>query len=114
MNYISRGGDMNIDTQRFNNIVSSAGALIGTGFVTISGVQYLSRTFSFYQNEYYNKALGVATLYYDSNNNAVGLWDLYDFDPKPWGERSFQAEMETRAASLLPGQGYYIQYGIHP
>jgi hypothetical protein len=111
LNYITYGGDMTISAQRFNNIVSSAGTIISTGIATINGVQYYSRTVSFYQNGNYDNALGTATLYYDSNDKPIGFIDRYDFN---YGDRALPAEIATRIGSYIPGQEYTIQYGIHP
>jgi hypothetical protein len=32
--------------------------------------------------------------------------DPYDFDPKPWGQRSRWGEISTRAGALLPGKPF--------
>ena len=110
-NYINRQGDMNISPDRFNSIVQSAGELIHTGFVTISGAQYTAKTFSFYNSSEYNAALGVATLYYDSSGSAVGFCDTYNFNV---GNRTLAAEIATRIGAYIPGQAYNIYYGVHP
>ncbi len=54
---------------------------------------------SFYNNSKYNGAFGTATVYADSNGNAIGFYDKYDFDMKSWfgeGSRSsFLSEIKT-------------------
>lgn len=40
---------------------------------------------------------------YSFGGRLSALPDPYDFDPKPWGQRTFMGEVSTRAGALLPG-----------
>ena len=48
---------------------------------------------------------------------AVGFKDIYDFNALPWGERELEAELLTRAMSVLgslyEAAEYSITFGIY-
>jgi len=47
---------------------------------------------SFYTSEEYGHAFGSATIYTNDKYEIVGFLDYYDFDKRPWGERSYKSE----------------------
>ena len=72
------------------------------------------RAVSFYSSSEYDKAFGTATLYYNSKGNIIGFFDHYDFDSKPWGERSVKNELITRAVETVSSseaKDFKIRYG---
>ena len=72
------------------------------------------RAINFYSSSEYDKAFGTATLYYNSKGNIIGFFDHYDFDSKPWGERSFINELITRAVETVSpseAKDFKIRYG---
>ena len=72
------------------------------------------RAVSFYSSSEYDKAFGTATLYYNSKGNIIGFFDHYDFDSKPWGERSVKNELITRAVETVSpseAKDFKIRYG---
>jgi len=86
--YWNSKGDYTLSKAEFNDILSrSVGRVNGTNN---------SITISLYNDDRYDFAIGVATLYYSSNNAELHFYDNYNFDYKPWGTRSVFAEMATR------------------
>jgi RHS repeat-associated protein len=119
-NYWLSGGNVNLSPSRFNSIVNAAGAVKGSPWsVTLSnGQPGVAKVHSFYNSSEYGLALGRATIYYNQAGTAVGFYDNYNFDPKPWGERSYENEIKTRAVNTA-GNAYgatpfNIYYGIRP
>jgi len=59
-------------------------------------------------------SFGRATVYYmDNNGKAIftGFHDVYDFDPKPWGTRSYTNEIITRTYnSYSSGKKFEINF----
>lgn len=43
---------------------------------------------------------------YNFNGRLSAVPDKYDFDPQPWGQRTFMGEVSTRAGALLPGSQF--------
>ena len=70
----------------------------------VTNVNENSFTVSLYSDTKYNYAIGSATVYYSSNNSNLNFYDNYNFDPKPWGTRSYSAEIATR---LTNNEGRY-------
>ena len=96
-------GDMVLTKKQFNEIVKLAklqGAddIIGTS-TNLNGQEVIAKVISFYGTEHGN-SLGRATIYYNTKGVAVGFYDKFDFDPKPLGVRSFEAEVKTRLVNL--------------
>jgi len=76
--------------------------------------QDFKRVVSFYSSPEYDKVFGSATLYYNNQGNIVGFYDLYDFDSKPWGERSIKNEIITRMVNIVSpstAKPFSIRYG---
>lgn len=67
----------------------------------VSGKTYpgTSKLVNFYGSPY-ERTFGKATLYYNTKGNVVGFYDKYDFDSKPWGNRSFWNEIITRSVDI--------------
>ena len=78
----------------------------------------LLKVHNFYNSPEYFLALGRATIYYNQVGTPVGFYDQYNFDPKPWGVRSYTNEVKTRAVnaagSLHGATPFNIYYGIRP
>jgi RHS repeat-associated protein len=55
-------------------------------------------------------SFGRATIYY-KNGKPYDFYDYYDFDPKPWGTRSYPAEIATRYGNTLNGSPFHIYLG---
>ncbi|WP_205635931.1 hypothetical protein, partial [Algoriphagus antarcticus] len=96
-------GDMVLTKQQFKDIVKlaklqGADVTIGTS-TSYNGQQVIAKVISFYGTEHAN-SLGSATIYYDTKGGAIGFYDNFDFDAKPWGVRSFEAEVKTRLVNL--------------
>jgi len=70
---------------------------------------------SFYGSKEYGHAFGAATVYTKDNYEIVGFWDYYDFDFRPFGERSFKAEAISRiihAVSPKKAMPFNITFGL--
>ena len=71
---------------------------------------------SFYESEsdlLYSFGTGTVsyTISSDGIREYLGFHDYYNFDPKPWGSRSIQAEIITRAANtFFKGTNFHIYY----
>ena len=63
---------------------------------------------NFYKTDY-DLAFGRATMIFsydkESGFEPIGFYDLWDLDPKPWGKRSYTAEMITRYFNWQLGGG---------
>lgn len=73
-----------------------------------------ARVVNFYTSSEYDKVFGSATLYYNKQGNVVGFYDFYDFDSKPWGQRSTKNEIITRAVEMVSpsiAKAFSIFYG---
>lgn len=121
-NYWSGNGDMDMSDDTWSGVSSYAESTIGSNYqngeqVTIDGSTYYKNSVSFYGNSDYDCAYGTATVYFDSNGNAAGFSDDYDFNSMDWGERSVVAEIGTRTIGALGeahgAEDYSIYYGIH-
>ena len=69
---------------------------------------------NFYGSYEYDYAFGTGTIYMNSEGNIVGFYDFYDFDAKPFGQRTLKAELATRAVSNLSpdtAKPFAIRYG---
>ena len=83
----------------------------GSSF-TVDDKTYYQCQVSFYDNIDLGAAFGTSTVYFDSNGNPAGFKDTYNFDSKPWGERTVVGELSTRIGDELPGESYDIKYGV--
>jgi RHS repeat-associated protein len=68
--------------------------------IDLGGEQFEARVENFYGSEIFDKAFGSATIIYDLNGKPVGFFDIYDFDPHKWGDRSIASETKTRLVYL--------------
>ena len=124
-NYWTGKGDVELSGERFAGILlyvkenapksssQTPVTLIGAPSGNVVG-HGSKRAVNFYSSSEYDKAFGTATLYYNSKGNIIGFFDHYDFDSKPWGERSFINELITRAvetASPSEAKDFKIRYG---
>jgi hypothetical protein len=92
-------GDMTLTKEQFEDIVKVArmqGADKMQGVdKTLNGPPVMAKVVSFYGTKYGN-SIGSGTVFYDCDNNPIGFFDYFNFDSKPWGKRSFSAELKTR------------------
>lgn len=88
------------------NILTEDGRIIKTSWGGYKA------SFSWYDTKYEN-VFGGATIIFDQHLNPVGLYDKWDFDWKPWGERSVKGEIKTRAGGwkLKGGTPFEVKYG---
>jgi RHS repeat-associated protein len=118
-NYWLSGGDVTLSQERFNSIVRSAGVVKGNpkAIILSNGQAGLAKVHTFYNSSEYSLALGSATIYYNQAGTPVGFYDNYNFDSKPWGERSYMNEIKTRgvsaAGSAHEATPFNIYYGLH-
>jgi len=97
-------GDYTLTNIEFREILSSAK-------VTSIHDDYIG--ISLYGSAKYDYAIGSATLYYSSENNMINFYDKYDFDPQPYGGRSYGAELATTftaVASPSSAHSFEIRY----
>jgi len=75
-----------------------------------------SQMVSFYASKEYSRAFGTATIIMNKRNEIIGFYDLYNFDSKPWGARSFKNEVITRSvkffSSFSNAKPFKIRYGF--
>jgi hypothetical protein len=77
---------------------------------------YYTTSISFYEtNDDLHYSFGTATVKYkvldDNKNMYLGFKDTYNFDPKPWGVRSFKNEVITRTYNIISnGTDFSIYY----
>ena len=107
--YWNAEGDYMLSESEFSDILSRALA---------TDVNENSISVSLYYDSKYDFAIGVATLYYSSNNDTLNFYDVYDFDPRPyWGNsdsRGAFSEFATRSVNregrIYGASGFTISY----
>lgn len=121
INYISGFGNMQLavsDFQKVKNYATQNVDLINYPGFTIQlndGNTGKALIISFYKFSRFNHAFGTATIYIDDNNKIVGFLDYYDFDSRPFGERSYVSEIITRSIKLFSprkAKPFKITYGL--
>lgn len=55
-----------------------------------------------------NGKLAIQNGRYRFKGAMTGRPDYYDFDPKPWGQRTIPAEISTRIVGMFPGTPYQV------
>ncbi|TAM92963.1 MAG: hypothetical protein EPN39_21215 [Chitinophagaceae bacterium] len=110
-NYWNGKGNLELSGERFAGILMyvkdknpKSSAPVPVNFLNSKGEIITSgskKAVSFYSSPEYDKAFGTATLYYNSKGNIIGFYDKYDFDSKPWGERSTKNEIITRSVEMF-------------
>ncbi len=112
-------GSKVLQADEFSDIVKTPGAqpLTEPYEVIIKGRKVLAQKVNYYKDKEYRYALGVATVYLDpETRDPVGFFDNYNFDSRPWGTRSWKAEMSTRSVDLAGGlsgaKDYNVCYGV--
>jgi RHS repeat-associated protein len=122
-NYWNGGGDVELSGKRFAGMLvymkdnepkasAPSKVTLSNGNGTYS--DGTKRNVSFYSSTEYDKAFGTATVYYNAKGNVVGFYDYYDFDSKPWGQRSTKNEIITRAVEFVSpnnAKPFSIRYG---
>ncbi len=81
------------------------------------GNNYYAYKRDFYGTEH-DGLLGRAWVIYDAGGSPVGLFDRYDFNSKPWADRSLSGHFQTwgvRQASRFceSCKPYNVTYGIY-
>ena len=111
-------GNKELSSSEFDAIKSAVENLApkSTQSVTIDNKTYVIKKYSLASHAIYGRALGTFSMYYEGSN-AVGFKDIYDFNALQWGERELEAELLTRAMSVLGSlygaADYSITFGIH-
>lgn len=111
-------GNKELSSSEFYDIKSAVENLIpkSTKTITINNKTYVIKQYSLASHAIYGRALGTFSIYYE-DSNAGGFKDIYDFNALPWGERELEAELLTRAISVLgslyEAADYSITFGIH-
>lgn len=112
-NYWSGGGDIRLSDKQFADILLCIKQNSAAMEFPAASDSIRQQTFSFY-NTRYDKAFGVATIYFDSGNRIVGFRDVYDFDAQKIGVRPLKYEIYVRLVSLLSpvsASNFIIYYG---
>jgi hypothetical protein len=113
-----KGQTMQLDSTTFSDIMTNAVVLTDTKHEVLldGGIKGWAVKVSLYKSNAYAKALGQAFVFYNEQGLAVGFFDRYDFNPKPFGKRLFKYEIMTRGANiygqLAGGRGFEIRYGL--
>ena len=85
-----------------------------TDTITMGDDGYSTANISFYGSNFdLANSFGTATVKYKQSSNGnhyLAFKDNYNFDPKPWGERSYGAEILTRMGAMLNGVSFMIYY----
>lgn len=118
-NYALGGGGYTLTPDQFGRAASVAASQYDPAQardITLSnGAAGESQVVNFYSDAELAAGLGNATVYFQEGR-PVGLFDIYDFDPRPWGTRDFVSESQTRiVAGWTAIRGYVpfnVTYGI--
>ena len=111
------GSDYHITAERLYNIFNQAlvnDAIQWNKMTLVDGDVYKIPV-NLYKTDYY-LAFGTATIFINLDLKGkiypVGIFDIWDLDPKPWGERSYPAELITRYYNwrLRDGKPFKITY----
>lgn len=116
--WLGSGDDIKLTPTQMRAIMSEAmvhGKLVGdVTVVSWNNVQVMKATIDINASKEFGRGFGTATFYVDFKGNPVGFEDTYNFDPKPWGVRSYFAELVTRAVNMdgtyWGARGYKITY----
>ncbi len=108
------GTDIRLNRKEFDFLISR-GKINWKASKYNESTKTFSTIIDFYNSDTDLKlSFGRATVYYIDNNGKAtftGFYDVYDFDPKPWGNRSFKNEVITRAYNVYSsGKGFEINY----
>jgi hypothetical protein len=125
-------GDYELSSQEFREIIAELPRAVPKFPEHISngiGIYFFSRgdehfhgiKYDFYGSPRVDALLGRAWIIFDENDRPVGLWDRYDFNSKPWPDRSLRNHMEVfgvRNASRIciscNPTPFTLTYGIYP
>lgn len=82
--------------------------------ITMGDDGYSTANISFYGSNFdLANSFGTATVKFKQSSNGnqyIAFKDEYNFNPKPWGERSHTAEILTRIGAMLNGVSFMIYY----
>jgi len=112
--YESKSGtDFNLTTKEFKYLIKN-GKIDFSKAIKIDENTY-SVSINFYDSDSDLKlSFGRSTITYRMENNKIiysGFYDKYDFDPKPWGTRTFINELITRSYNTFSsGKSFDIYY----
>ena len=110
-NYWDGGGDISLDGAQFAGILM----YIKRSDQSPSESDGDSKLINFYDSRAYSLAYGKATVTLDDKKRVTGFSDIYDFDSKKHGQRTFKNEIKTRAVAgvsniLGNGKKFKISY----
>lgn len=92
-----QGGTYHMTTSEFNDAISKGRPDGNITDATFEGQSVYEQRWSWYASETYDFALGRGAVYIrKSDGTPFGYQEDYDFDAKPWGVRSINAEVATR------------------
>ena len=120
-NYWNGNGNIELTSLRFEEIkqyllnVVDFRHVKGFEVILSDGTKGKAFIVSFYGSKEYGHAFGTATVYTNDNYEIVGFKDYYDFDFRPFGERSFKAEAISRiikGVSPKKAKPFNITYGL--
>lgn len=99
-NFWTGGGDVNLSSARFKDIVQKAKLHGKTSLTVYNGQEAMAQPARFYGTDY-SKVFGDATIYYDLLGNPIGFEDTYDFNPYPIRWHSFfNAQLQTEMVDM--------------
>lgn len=122
-NYWNGDGDIELTGERFMGVLLyvkdndlKMSDLESTSFTDSDGDEGkgTQRVASFYNSVEYKDTFGSATLNYTSKARIIGIYDKYDFNKQPWGQRSTISEITTRAIKTFSpkkAKNFEIRYG---
>ena len=105
-------GDYTLSDEQFNSIIENAIPIGDKYMSSWNGCEAKAQSVSLY-NTSFDNSIGTATIYYDMNDNPIGIHELYDFNIFPI--RDFVPQFKTTlvyGASLynVHAQSFYINY----
>ncbi len=120
-NYSNGTGNVRLEENEFQRLVTfirtsvNLKAIHGYDVMLENGKQGKSYIISLYGTPEFDHAFGTATIYVDENYEVVGFMDIYDFDSRPWGQRSYKSELLSRfikTFSPKKAKPFKITYGL--
>lgn len=95
-------GDYRLSKAQLNHIVKTKKQkTIRNTKEIFNGVEVSAKRISFYGNSKYERAFGVATLYFNNSGEVIGFFDNYNFDAKEFRIRGLKNEVITRTVGFF-------------
>ena len=110
------GSNYVMNESSFNGVVALVATTNGINFKVGTAVPNVKGLYkvdvSTYGTKYANAA-GYATLYYN-NTGVVGYSDWWNFESHGNGDRDWWLERKTEIGAAIPGNPFWVLYGITP